>query len=295
MDFVALDVETANADMSSICQIGLVRFKERVVVDTWKTFVDPQDDFDPVNISIHHITEDTVRGAPTFPSIAGQLGGYLADTTVVCHTHFDRVALEQCFWKYRLEMANWIWLDSARVVRRTWEQFAWRGYGLGSVCGFLGLQFAFHDALEDAKAAGFIVIAAMDKTGLDVAEWIDRVERPIGYGKPSFDNECVANPEGPLFGENLVFTGALTVPRAQAAQWAAQVGCEVGTSVTKKTTILVVGDQDVVKLAGYEKSTKHRKAEALIHDGQPIRILRETDFCELVKMAQGNTRQNTPQ
>jgi len=295
MDFVALDVETANADMSSICQIGLVRFKERVVVDTWKTFVDPQDDFDPVNISIHHITEDTVRGAPTFPSIAGQLGGYLADTTVVCHTHFDRVALEQCFWKYRLEMANWIWLDSARVVRRTWEQFAWRGYGLGSVCGFLGLQFAFHDALEDAKAAGFILLAAMDKTGLDVTGLLDRVEMPIGHPAPLFETAFDANPEGPLFGEVLVFTGALTIPRAQAAGWAAQVGCEVGTSVTKKTTILVVGDQDVIKLAGHEKSSKQRKAEELIYNGQTIRILRETDFRELVSRAQGNPRQNMPQ
>lgn len=27
MDFVALDVETANADLASICAIGLVHFK----------------------------------------------------------------------------------------------------------------------------------------------------------------------------------------------------------------------------------------------------------------------------
>jgi DNA polymerase III epsilon subunit-like protein len=28
MEFVALDFETANADMSSICQLGLVHFKD---------------------------------------------------------------------------------------------------------------------------------------------------------------------------------------------------------------------------------------------------------------------------
>jgi DNA polymerase-3 subunit epsilon len=296
MDFVALDVETANADMSSICQIGLARFKDRTLVDAWKTLVDPQDHFDPINVSIHHITVEAVRGAPCFPSIANELGVYLKGTTVVCHTHFDRIALQQCFWKHRLEMPDWIWLDSARVVRRTWEQFAWRGYGLGSVCGFLGLQFAFHDALEDAKAAGFILLAAMDKTGLDVTGLIDRVEMPIGKRQPapSIEMEYSANPEGPLFGEILVFTGALTIPRAQAANWAAQIGCEVGTSVTKKTTILVVGDQDVMKPAGHEKSTKHRKAEELIHGGQAIRILREADFRELVTMALGNARQETP-
>ena len=48
-------------------------------------------------------------------------------------------------------------------------------------------------------------------------------------------------------------------------------------------TLLLVGDQDVQRLAGHEKSSKHRKAEQLIQTGQPIRILRETDFRELAR------------
>lgn len=55
--------------------------------------------------------------------------------------------------------------------------------------------------------------------------------------------------------------------------------------MTKKTTLLVVGDTDVQRLAGHEKSSKHRKAEELVAKGAPIRILRETDFRELVAMA----------
>ena len=53
-------------------------------------------------------------------------------------------------------------------------------------------------------------------------------------------------------------------------------------SVTKATTLLVAGDQDLDKLAGHEKSSKHRKAEALIVKGIPIRILGETDFYSMV-------------
>jgi DNA polymerase-3 subunit epsilon len=93
------------------------------------------------------------------------------------------------------------------------------------------------------------------------------------------------NPDGLLYGEILVFTGAMMIPRREAADYAASVGCEVGASITKRTTILVVGDQDVQKLAGHEKSSKHRKVEQLIKMGQPIRILRETDFRELVKLS----------
>ncbi len=96
---------------------------------------------------------------------------------------------------------------------------------------------------------------------------------------------CEGNQEGPLYGEVLVFTGALTIPRREAADMAARIGCTVADAVNKKTTLLVVGDQDIRKLAGQEKSTKHRKAEELIMKGQSIRIFRETDFKELVSLA----------
>lgn len=66
---------------------------------------------------------------------------------------------------------------------------------------------------------------------------------------------------------------------------AAQIGCQVGANVTKKTTLLVVGDQDIKRLAGHERSSKHRKAEELISIGFQIRIIRESDFKELAALA----------
>ena len=93
------------------------------------------------------------------------------------------------------------------------------------------------------------------------------------------------DPEGRLYGEVLVFTGALAITRSEAADMAAKIGCTVADGVNKKTTMLVVGDQDVRELAGQEQSSKHRKAEDLILKGQAIRILRETDFKELVSLA----------
>lgn len=79
----------------------------------------------------------------------------------------------------------------------------------------------------------------------------------------------------------MVFTGALSLPRKEAAVIAAKIGCNVLDSVTQKTTILVVGTQDSTKLAGYEKSSKHRKAEQLIEKGNQIKILTEKDFIKM--------------
>jgi DNA polymerase III subunit epsilon len=285
VDFVAIDVETANADMASICQIGIASYEAGLVVEQWESHVDPEDYFDPTNVAIHGINEQTVMGAPRLPEIHQEIVTRLEGRVVVSHTHFDRVGLQQAFVRYGLPYPSCVWLDSARVARRCWRQFSSSGYGLANVCNFLGYEFPHHDALEDAKASGHILLSAIAQTGLSVQQWLARVERPIDASEHfSRELQRPGNPPGPLFGEVLVFTGTLQIPRREAADLADLVGCEVAAGVTKKTTMLVVGDQDVKKLAGHEKSSKHRKAEELNAQGQAIRILRESDFLELVAL-----------
>lgn len=281
MEFVALDVETANPDCSSICQIGIARYSCWKLAEEWKTYVDPEDVFSPINTSIHGIDEVTVAGAPHTRELTDKIYYYLDNNVVVTHTHFDRVSLNQACEKYHLRYPQPTWLDSARVARRTWDKFAWHGYGLANVCREIGYEFKCHDALEDAKAAAEVLMAAMRQTGLDIAGWLERVRQPIGVNRVRM-TELEANPEGSFFGNSIVFTGALEISRSEAAKMAARIGCDVQAGVNKDTTMLVVGDQDVRRLAGHEKSSKHRKAESLILKGQQIRIIQEADFLHLV-------------
>jgi len=285
MDFVSVDVETANADMSSICQVGVAAFKDGAVVAEWESLVDPEDYFDPIHVSIHGIREESVIGQPTLPLIVNDLTSRLDGQIVVSHTHFDRVAIQQALGRYDLPPLNCTWLDSARVARRTWSHCSASGYGLRDVCEFLGHDFRHHDALEDAKAAGLILLASSRETGLAVTDWLGRIKEPIdpnAAGSRALTRR--GNPDGALSGEVLVFTGSLSMPRREAADLADSLGCQVANGVTKKTTLLVVGDQDVRRLAGRDKSSKHRKAEDLMAAGQRIRVLRETDFQELVNL-----------
>ena len=67
MDFIAIDVETANPDLASICQIGLVTFRDGLVADSWQSLVNPEDYFDGLNVSIHGINERTVRAHTEIP------------------------------------------------------------------------------------------------------------------------------------------------------------------------------------------------------------------------------------
>ena len=279
MDFVAIDVETANADMASICALAMARFSSGSIAEEFYTLIDPQDFFDGMNVSIHGITAQEVVGAPTFGDVSKDMERLMNGGVAVTHTHFDRVAIHQAASRWAVSPPVCTWLDSARVARRAWAECAQSGYGLAAVAKKIGYNFQHHHALEDAKAAGHVMLAAMSESGLDLPGWIQRVEQPIDLSSAAPIRRD-GKAHGPMYGEVVVFTGALSVSRAQAADMAAAIGCQVGSGVTKHTTILVVGDTDVARLNGHEKSSKHRKAEQL-----GVRIIRETDFMEMVQLA----------
>jgi DNA polymerase III subunit epsilon len=281
--FVVIDVETSNRDLESICQVGIASFEGGAATEGWESLVDPEDYFDSWNVAVHGITEDDVRDAPTFDQVVPDLEVLLQDRVVVSHTPFDRIALERASDKYGVTCPTCTWLDSARVVRRAWpDRYARAGYGLGNVAGDLGIDYRAHNALEDARAAGEVVLHAIQATGLSLDDWLVRVRQPIYPRARESGIHYDPNPEGPLYGEAVCFTGALQMPRREAAAHAAAAGCIVANGVTKETTLLVVGDQDIRKLAGQELSSKHRKALALISQGQPLRILSEADFLRVV-------------
>lgn len=283
MDFVSIDVETANPDLSSICQIGIAKFQNGNVVEKWVTLVNPMDYFDLMNVMIHDIDESKVANAPTWPEIHDKAIGFMHGSIVVSHTSFDRSAVLRAADKHGLVHPACTWIDTARVARRAWPQFATKGYGLANLTQTFNIDFQHHNALEDAIACGKIFALAMEKTGLSADQWLERVKAPIspdGAGPIRRSGE----EDGPLYGERLVFTGALSLSRSQAADLAANAGCNVDSGVTKKTTMLVVGDQDIRRLAGHQISSKHQKAIDLIKNGQPIRILGESDFLSLVKL-----------
>jgi DNA polymerase-3 subunit epsilon len=179
MNFLALDVETANSDYSSICQIGIVEFADGRIIDKWNMYINPEACFDPINISIHGITERDVSNAPTFDSVYAELKEKITGQITVHHMPFDKIAISRACNEYELEILQTKWLDSAKIARRAWKEFASRGYGLANIARFLNIEFAHHDALEDAAAAGQIVHHACEKTGLSIEGWLKRVEQPI--------------------------------------------------------------------------------------------------------------------
>jgi DNA polymerase-3 subunit epsilon len=269
--FIAIDVETANRDRGSICQIGLVCFNGDGIEWQWSTLVNPECEFEPHNIRIHRITPQHVLDAPKWPAVFECIEASLGGQVIASHTNFDEYAL----------------------ARRTWPEF--RRHGLAELCAAFEIELNHHDALSDAMACGRIVKLCRAGASMSPAE-IERRALAIANARPrrasrfklaahQDDVAAAGSPDGPLSGHVVVLSGEFDGGKGPLAAFAASAGCRVDLDFAKtRTTILVVGRRDQ-EAWGHAKSGKHQRAEAAIAEGRDIRILTEVEFRRLVDYA----------
>ena len=174
LTFNAIDVETANADPSSICQIGIVHVCDGAIKGQLSVLVNPEAQFNDFNVRLHGIDHNAVKDSKAMPSLEARLRRLLEGTVLVSHTSFDRRAMDGAMERYGLRPIRASWLDSAMIARRAWPQRYKRRWNLAAIAGDLGIVFRHHDAAEDARAAGEIVLRACLHTGLDIDGWLNR-------------------------------------------------------------------------------------------------------------------------
>jgi DNA polymerase-3 subunit epsilon len=277
--FVALDVETACSDAASICQIGLACVQPDNQIQTFSMLVNPGTRFDSFNIQLHGIGPNHVADAPRFPDSLDLLLPLLTRHHLIQHSNFDKQAMNAACRFCGLDTPDLRWSDSVQIARRAWPELKGNGgHGLANLKRTLNLQFHHHDAGEDARAAAMVVLHAELHLRLPFEVLIKPATRKRYSAAITMDGD----PKGALAGSVVVFTGALGMSRSEAAELAACAGMSVKPGVTKQTTHLVVGDQDLAVLAGHTKSSNHRKAEEMQNGGHPISIVGESDFKTLV-------------
>lgn len=279
MRFVAIDVETANPRYHSICQIGVVLFEGGQEVAAERMYVNPREEFGIWQMRVHGIQPEDVARAPAFEDIHDWLYQWTRGETVVSHSHFDRSAIGMACSHHRLPSIDCEWIDSLSLARQAWPDL--ESFKLADLASRLGIRFLAHDALEDARACGLIVQRALSGAALGDSQ-LDQTRLRRGFPEHV---KRVGDGDGGLLGESIVFTGELSINRGQAADMAALAGGDVQQSVTRQTTMLVVGERDL-QPGWHAKSTKHRKAENMIEKGLDIRIVSEADFLALAAITE---------
>ena len=172
--FAALDVETANPDPASICQIGIATVEEGHVRDVWAQLVRPDGDFSDRHVAIHGITPEAVTHARCLSEVHGEIAARLP-RYVVTHTRFDVAALTQACRQSRRPMFDRVWVDSSVLPDRAWPGCFPRGSrALPKIAARLGIAFRHHDAGEDARAAAEITLRSLATLGMRVEEYAVR-------------------------------------------------------------------------------------------------------------------------
>ena len=291
MNFVAVDVETANCDKASICQVGWSVVADGKITETSSVLIDPQVEFDPFNIGIHGITAADVRGSPTFADVRERLRAMMNTRPVVSNGLFDRAAFDLAddgdpgTWFVR----DVPWVNAQRIVRRAWPEHFARKYKLSHVAETLGLDLVHHDAESDARVLAEAVLMAANVLDMAFDELVQRAHQPLsspdlGARRVSRTKASIrrdGSGEGVFLSQVFCFTGTLPVAREKLADLVSSMGAEVSSGVSSKTTVLVVGCQMSSLVAG-NKSSKHRKAETLVAKGQNIEILTAEQFLEVL-------------
>lgn len=174
--FLAVDVETANADPASICRLGLALFCDGELTQTWSRAVDCGQAFDPARNFGKPLSRAEMKGAVPLPAVLGPLYRLTVGRTVVSLTSFEKVALALAAEAASQPRLDARWLDVSEVARRTWREGALRGNDIAGLCAAAGIEPEDPAGpLDRAIACGRIMAAACRESGVSPQQWYDRI------------------------------------------------------------------------------------------------------------------------
>lgn len=299
--FVTIDFETANEQRRSACSVGLARFnQDGILVEEYTTLLHPHPECDyflPMNTWVHGIDATQVVGAPTWDQVAGEVYSFIGEDTLVAHNMaFDGYVLADLADLYGLPMPTNRRMCTMRLARRILADELERKR-LGDVYDyyFPGEGFDHHDAGADARACGRIFARMLDEYGWDRLEELCPVpgsrRRSAGLLADQLTTQALldryaVNPKA-LEGEHVCITGTLQHGKRAAVQELIEaVGGVADKSITKRTTLLVIGVPNPRSWAPERgASAKMTKATALRDAGSPIELLSEQEFFQRLEDA----------
>lgn len=280
-DFTAIDLETTGLSptFDSIIELAAVRFRDGKPVAHYEHLVNPGFSVDEFITELTGITNDMLAGQPKIEKLLPEYLSFIGDDLIVGHNvNFDiNFLYDNCILLDLPPVSN-DFIDTMRLSKRLYKN--WPNHKLDTMMEELGVgSRGHHRALNDTKLTAECYLIMIDDADFDFAtKHAAEVKAKDIVAQDGFLNE-----DSPLFGKVCVFTGALeSFTRKEAMQLVANIGGICGDGVTKKTNILVLGNNDYCKTIKDGKSLKQKKAEKLILEGADLQIVPESVFLEMI-------------
>lgn len=160
-NFIAIDVETANFEASSICAIGAVKVRDGIVVDSRYSLVNPEPNYYARRcVAVHGLTDDDTWNAPSFGTVWREWQDWMREglgeedepVFVAHNAGFDSRCVREACRIYGLDAPE-RWLCTLAAARKSIPRGMLASKSLDSLCAFFGIPLETHHcALDDALA-----------------------------------------------------------------------------------------------------------------------------------------------
>jgi DNA polymerase-3 subunit epsilon len=142
--FTAIDFETAQGKRNSICQVGLVRVEQNVIIKKVALLVKPPENFySYYNIQVHGITPEMTRNSPSFDKVWPFIEPFICNQNIVAHnSSFDISCLQQTLAYYGVKVPGYKSHCTYKIY----------GEKLNLLCRTHSIRLDHHNALSDAMA-----------------------------------------------------------------------------------------------------------------------------------------------
>ena len=165
--FTAVDVETANEQRRSICEIAVVTATSGGTLRKRSWLVQPPANrYEKPNVNVHGITAADTKDAPRFAAIWPEVRNEIGDRGVVAHnTEFDLDCIAKTLRHYKVDWEAPTHACTLRIADLVLADRAGK-FTLGALCGDLGIEVSdAHRAASDAEAVLLLAAALLDLSG----------------------------------------------------------------------------------------------------------------------------------
>ena len=168
--YVAFDVETPNRFNNRMSAIGIAVLEGGCVTEEFYSLVNPEQSFDPFNVMLTGISEESVYHAPTFPELWEQIAPLMESGLLVAHNAvFDLGVLKKCLQGYDIAWRPYArYLCTVQMGRRV---LPGQGHKLNELCACYGIPLDHHHAGSDSRACAQILGRYLE-SGADPRQFI---------------------------------------------------------------------------------------------------------------------------
>ena len=178
--YCVFDLETTGFSFRTekITEIGIMKYKNGEVIDSFSTFVNPQKPI-PMRVQeVTNITDDMVKDAPTIEEVLPKVMEFFGDSVLVAHNaDFDTGFIRYNCEKQGLQFTN-TYLDTLQLAKDLFPNFS--KYKLGIIADKLGIKVdVAHRALDDVDTTVKVMRVMFDmlrEKGIKNLDEIDEKE-----------------------------------------------------------------------------------------------------------------------